>query len=86
MDLYHLGSGMNTWLPQYRSWVPQYGKQPKEATQMTWAQLVASWLPDYDIILAAGQLPELVMGHQFTGDSCILPGSYSKDNVSYPWM
>ena len=75
---------MNTWLPQYRSWVPQYGKQPKEATQMTWAQLMANWLPDYDIILAAGQLPELVMGHQFTGDSCILPGSYSKDNVQLP--
>jgi len=77
-------SGMNTWLPLYRSWVPQYGKQPKEATQMTWAQLIASWLPDYDIILAEGQLPELVMGHQFTGDSCILPGSYSNDNVQLP--
>jgi hypothetical protein len=77
-------SGMNAWLPEYRSWVPQYGKQPKEATPMTWAQLVANWLPNYDIILAAGQLPELVMGHQFTGDSCILPGSYSKNNVQLP--
>ena len=76
--------GMNAWLPQYRSWVPQYGRQPKEATQMTWAQLVANWLPNYDIALAAGQLPELVMGHQFTGDSCILPGSYTKDNVQLP--
>ena len=51
---------------------------------MTWAQLVANWLPNYDIALAAGQLPELVMGHQFTGDSCILPGSYTKDNVQLP--
>jgi hypothetical protein len=76
--------GMNAWLPQYRSWVPQYGRQPKEATQMTWAQLVANWLPNYDIALVAGQLPELVMGHQFTGDSCILPGSYTKDNVQLP--
>ena len=77
-------SGMNAWLPLYRSWVPQYGRQPKEATPMTWAQLAANWLPNYDIILAAGQLPELVMGHQFTGDSCILPGSYSKDNIQLP--
>jgi hypothetical protein len=76
--------GMNTWLQLYRSWVPQYGNQPKEATQMTWAQLSANWLPNYNIILAAGQLPELVMGHQFTGDSCILPGSYSPNNVLLP--
>jgi hypothetical protein len=77
-------TGMNTWLPLYRSWVPQYGKQPKEATQITWAQLVSTWLPDYDIILASGQLPQLMMGHQFTGDAFILPGSYSKDNVQLP--
>jgi hypothetical protein len=77
-------TGMNSWLPLYRSWVPQYGKQPKEATQITWAQLVSTWLPDYDIILASGQLPQLVMGHQFTGDAFILPGSYSKDNVQLP--
>ena len=51
---------------------------------MTWAQLVASWLPNYDIILASGQKPELVMGHQFTGDSCILPGSYSQSGVPLP--
>ncbi len=77
-------TGMNTWLPLYRSWIPQYGKQPKEATQITWAQLVAKWLPDYDIILSTGQLPQLVMGHQFTGDAFILPGSYSKDNIQLP--
>jgi hypothetical protein len=76
--------GMNTWLSLYRSWVPHYGRQPKEATPMTWAQLIANWLPNYDIILAPGQLPELVMGHQFTGDSCILPGSYSSYNTQLP--
>ncbi|HVM72943.1 MAG TPA: SH3 domain-containing protein [Anaerolineales bacterium] len=76
--------GMNNWLPNYRSWVPQYGNQPKEATQMTWAQLAANWMPNYDLILASGQLPQMVMGHQFTGDSCILPGSYSKDNIQLP--
>ena len=77
-------SGMNAFLPLYRSWVPQYGKQPKEVSQITWAQLKESWLPDYDIILAAGQKPELVMGHQFTGDDFILPGSYSKEQVLLP--
>ena len=71
---------MNTWLPLYHSWVPCYGRQPNPAKAMTWAQLKANWLPDYNIPLAAGQLPELVEGHQFTGDSCILPGSYNYRN------
>ena len=74
-------SGMNTWLPKYKSWVPEYLKQPKEATKMTWAQLKANWLPDFDITLATGQLPEKVAGLQFTGDTCILPGSYNYANV-----
>jgi hypothetical protein len=69
--------GMNAWLPQFRSWVPHYGRQPKERTAMSWEQLRAWWLPDYEIILAAGQKPELVAGQQFTGDVCMLPGSYN---------
>ena len=72
--------GMDTWLPQYRSWVPHYGRQPKETTQMTWAAFKENWLPNYEIILSMGQKPELVAGHQFTGDACILPGSYSRYN------
>jgi hypothetical protein len=71
-------AGMDTWLPQYRAWVPHYGRQPKETTQMTWKQFKEKWLPNYDIILSAGQRPELVAGHQFTGDICILPGSYNR--------
>jgi hypothetical protein len=71
--------GMDKWLSQYRAWVPHFGKQPKESVQMTWEQLKENWLPDYDISLSAGQKPELVAGHQFTGDCCKLPGSYSKD-------
>jgi hypothetical protein len=70
--------GMDTWLSQYHAWVPHYGRQPKEATQMTWANLKESWMPNYEIILSTGQKPELVSGHQFTGDDCILPGSYTK--------
>jgi hypothetical protein len=73
-------AGMDAWLPQYRAWVPHYGRQPTVPIQMTWEQLKANWLPDYDIILSAGQKPDLVVGHQFTGDTCILPGSYSKYN------
>ena len=69
---------MNTWLPKYKSWVPQYGKQSASAKQMSWEQLKENWLPDYDIALASGQPPEQVEGHQFTGDVFILPGSYDQ--------
>ncbi|MGA2488774.1 MAG: hypothetical protein ABSF99_01110, partial [Anaerolineales bacterium] len=67
---------MDTWLPQYWAWVPQYERQPVQVTAMTWTQLKANWLPNYDIVLSAGQLPAQVVGHQFTGDVCILPGAY----------
>jgi hypothetical protein len=69
---------MNAWLPLYNSWVAQYKFQPKEQTKMTWAQLKERWLPDFDISLAPGQLPEKVVGLQFTGDTCQLPGSYNQ--------
>lgn len=72
---------MDTWLPDYAAWVPQYGRQPATATQMTWEELKANWLPTYDIVLSAGQLPAQVKGHQFTGDRCILPGSYTEQNL-----
>jgi hypothetical protein len=71
--------GMDRWLSQYRAWVPHFGRQPKESLQMTWKQFKENWLPNYDISLSAGQKPEQVAGHQFTGDSCKLPGSYSKE-------
>ena len=76
--------GMNAWLSQYRAWVAQYERQPKAPTPMTWEHFKANWLPDYELILAAGQRPDLVVGHQFTGDSCILPGSYSSSNDMLP--
>jgi hypothetical protein len=74
--------GMDAWLTQYYAWVPHYGRQPKEATLMTWANLKESWMPDYEVILSAGQKPEMVAGHQFTGDTCILPGSYNKGGLA----
>ena len=70
---------MDAWLPKYAAWVAHYGRQPKEAIDLTWAQLKEHWLPDYEIVLSAGQKPEHVMGHQFTGDRCYLPGSYGKN-------
>ena len=75
---------MNTWLPGYKQWVAQYLKEPKAVTQMSWAQLQANWLPDYDIALASGQLPELVEGQQFTGDMIELPGSYDQYGRELP--
>jgi hypothetical protein len=69
--------GMDAWLPNYLSWVPQYGKQPAQKIRMSWDELKAHWLPDYDIILSAGQFPNNVRGHQFTGERCLLPGSYN---------
>ena len=72
---------MNLWLPHYRAWVSHYGHQPPAAEAMSWATLKAEWLPNYDIILAPGQLPAQVVGHQFTGDRCELPGVYDAKNV-----
>lgn len=69
---------MDAWLPKYFSWVPEYGRQPSLKTPMTWDQLRMSWMPSYDIILSRGQLPNKVMGHQFTGDRCLLPGTYDQ--------
>lgn len=69
---------MNNWLAMYESWVPQYGHEPAQVTQMTWAQLKAQWLPTYDIVLLASQLPGLVRGHQFEGDLIKLPGAYDQ--------
>jgi GH25 family lysozyme M1 (1,4-beta-N-acetylmuramidase) len=70
---------MDRWLPKYLAWVAQYGHEPL-SIPMTWAVFKAFWLPNYDIILSAGQLPSQVVGHQFT-DKPILPGAYNTNNV-----
>ena len=75
---------MDAWLPKYPAWPAQYGRQPTVRTKMTWAELSANWLPNYDIILSAGQLPKNVRGHQFTGDMCVLPGSYNQYDGKIP--
>ena len=73
---------MDKWINKYPAWPAQYGRQPSVATKMTWEQLKANWLPNYDIILSSGQTNPV--GHQFTGDKCILPGVYDYANQEQP--
>lgn len=75
---------MNIWLPKYSAWVAEYAHEPTQQTLMTWAQLKQQWLPNYDLILSEGQVPSQVVGHQFTGDLCRLPGSYDLYNHTMP--
>jgi len=89
--IYDYAPNMNKWLGSYPAWVAHYGRQPSKKIMMTWEQLKTDWLPNYNIFLglpnyniflAPGQTN--VVGHQFTGDRCLLPGVYSK--YSYlPW-
>ena len=69
--------GMSKWLGKYKFWIAAYGKQPKTAITMTWQQLRDQWMPDYDPDLRyTGIQRENLVGHQFTGDKCLLPGAY----------
>ncbi len=68
---------MKNWLGKYKIWFAAYGKQPGVATKMTWQELRDKWLPDYDPIFKdTGIVKENIVGHQFTGDRCLLPGGY----------
>jgi hypothetical protein len=68
---------MKNWLSKYKIWFPAYGKQPSAATKMSWQELRDKWLPDYDPIFKdTGIVKENIVGHQFTGDRCLLPGGY----------
>jgi GH25 family lysozyme M1 (1,4-beta-N-acetylmuramidase) len=74
--IYDFAPNMNKWLGSYPAWVAHYGRQPGKKIMITWEQLKRDWLPNYDIILSSGQTN--VVGHQFTGDRCLLPGVYNK--------
>jgi hypothetical protein len=68
---------MKSWLGNYKIWFAAYGRQPAVPTNMTWKGLHDKWLPDYDPIFKdTGIVKENIVGHQFTGDRCLLPGSY----------
>lgn len=69
---------MKNWLGSYKIWFAAYGRQPSTATKMTWKELRENWLPDYDPVYKdTGIVKENIVGHQFTGDRCLLPGAYS---------
>lgn len=76
--------GMNTWLAHYQTWIAQWKYQPSLKTSMSWEELKKNWLPNYDVLATSGMLPENFMGHQFTGDRCILPGVYDYYNRRQP--
>lgn len=77
-------AGMDRWLPNYPAWVAHFGWQPVQPTALTWDQLKENWLPDYDISLTVGQKPDLLVGHQFTGGACSLPGTYDRSGNPLP--
>jgi hypothetical protein len=69
---------MKNWLGKYKVWFAAWGKQPLVATKMSWKDLRDKWLPNYDPIYKdTGIIKENIVGHQFTGDRMLLPGSYS---------
>jgi hypothetical protein len=68
---------MNDWIGEYAAWPSHYGRIPAAITKMSWQELRANWLPNYDILLAPGQVGKAV-GHQFVGDRIVLPGLYDE--------
>ena len=69
---------MKNWLGNYKIWFAAYGKQPSIATKLSWQELHDKWLPDYDPIFRdTGVVAGNIVGHQFTGDKCMLPGIYT---------
>jgi hypothetical protein len=68
---------MKNWLGKYKVWFAAYGRQPSVATKMSCQELKDKWLPDYDPIFKdTGVTKDNIVGHQFTGDRCLLPGGY----------
>jgi hypothetical protein len=65
-----------SWIGDYQLWVAHYGNQPDKRTEMTWAELKQKWLPNYKPALPEGADAQKLLGHQFTGDRCMLPGVY----------
>ena len=64
------------WIGNYPTWVAHYGNQPKKRTELSWAELMQKWLPDYSPALPEGADINHLLGHQFSGDRFVLPGVY----------
>jgi hypothetical protein len=66
------------WLSSFPVWISQYQVQVPSGTQLSWADFKKSWLPKYDPNLKGmGITQDVIIGHQFTGDRALLPGTYS---------
>lgn len=76
--------GMNVWLTHYHTWIAHWKYRPSLKTNMSWEELKKNWLPNYDVLATSGMLPEKFLGHQFTGDRCMLPGVYDYYNRRMP--
>jgi hypothetical protein len=69
---------MAKWLGKYKIWFAAWMKQPDKKTEMSWDEYRKTWIPDADpIIRDTGIKKENFVGHQLTGDRCLLPGSYT---------
>jgi hypothetical protein len=73
-----------SWIGDYQLWVAHYGNHPKKRTEMTWTELKQKWLPDYKPALPEGADAQKLLGHQFTGDRCMLPGVYRNASEHSP--
>jgi len=75
---------MNVWIAYYQTWIAHWKYQPSLKTMMSWEELKKNWLPNYDVLATWGMSPDKFMGHQFTGDRCMLPGVYDFYNRRMP--
>ncbi len=73
---------MNRWMGKYPGWIAQYGKQPAQVVVLEWEDLLKNWLPKYQVSVPVGT--QNLIGHQFTGDRCKLPGMYDAYNRRSP--
>ena len=73
-----------SWIGGYNLWVAHYGNQPQQRTPMTWDQLKKNWFPNYAPNIPDGGSPQKLVGHQFTGDRCLLPGVYTSSGSPVP--
>lgn len=71
---------MDVWMAHYQTWIAHYKYQPTLKTSMSWEELKANWMPNYDVLATLGMLTEKFVGHQFTGNRVMLPGVYDYYN------
>jgi GH25 family lysozyme M1 (1,4-beta-N-acetylmuramidase) len=71
---------MANWVGKYNHWLPSYYIQPTARTLMSWETLNTVWSPRYDVFYHKAMGP--IVGHQFTGDKCYLPGVYDSGFTS----